>query len=945
MSTRFVAIDLETTGLDPERDVILEVAAVRFESGQVLDEFHRLVQPEAQIPLAVQRLTGLHPDDFEDAEPRADVLEALREFVGEDPLVGQSVGFDLSFLANNGLRFSQPALDTFEMATILVPGSKRYSLGHLIEHLGLDAPATHRALDDAHAHRILFDALVERARRLPPDALNTIIRLARGLDWPILSVFEHAAATPLALGVEKEAARTALPALRPKASHKDVSIDDVEALIAPGGPLASSLDRFEDRPGQRAMLRRVGEAFNLGDHVMVEAGTGTGKSLAYLLPAAAWAITNGWPVVIATNTITLQDQLLENDLPLARSFLGDDLRFCILKGRANYLCRSRFERFTRRDDLDMDAVRTVAKILAWLPSTRTGDKAELMLRPEDGSTWRLVSAEGDACTRDRCRHAERHTCFVHLARARAAASHLVVVNHALLASDVVARMSAAGAGAVLPEHRHLIVDEAHHLEGVATDVLGDRIGQRIITDAAGAIGGGGPGGLPARLRALATLEMDKAKLSALVELIDGLIPSAGQARSEAGSLFDAVTQAAGGESTTQLTTGHRRNQPWMNVEMAWDRTREALASLADAAARAQRGLMPLVGEPTAEPASTRREPNAGARTLSELSGALYAARELVERLDRLISSPQADDITWIQRRFDGVLQLCRAPLHVGEMLETHLFADKEVLVLTSATLRAPDFEFVRDRLSLHEADAIVVDSPFDYSRQVLLCAPPDLPPPGRDDYDAAVARALIGLCGAVGGRTLALFTSHSGLRLAYHAIRGPLGEKGISVIAQGIDGSRHSLLSTLREPTGPTVVLGTRSFWEGVDVPGDALSCLVIARLPFDVPSDPIVAARSNTFEEPFAEFSIPQAILRFRQGFGRLIRSGSDRGVAVVLDSRVRSRRYGEDFLESLPACRRYGGPVAGLPLAARQFLDESDGAPNSTLSDETLKSTQTSN
>ncbi len=437
-------------------------------------------------------------------------------------------------------------------------------------------------------------------------------------------------------------------------------------------------------------------------------------------------------------------------------------------------------------------------------------------------------------------------------------------------------------------------------------------------------GGGGSGGLPARLRKVAALEAALGARESLFELIDPLTFGAASVRREADKLFEAITQTIGGEAATRLTSGSRRNEIWLQVEMAWDRAREELAALTDAAARAQRSILPLVADPFSEPASVSREPGAAARTLSELSGAMYAARELIERLDRLVSAPHADDVTWISRRHDGVIHLCRAPLHVGGALETHLFADKETLVLTSATLRAPDFDFIRERLSLLDADALVVDSPFDYSEQVLLCAPSDLPAPGRGDYDNAVARALISLCTAVEGRTLALFTSHSGLRLAYHAIRGPLGEHGISVIAQGIDGSRHSLLSILREPSGPTVVLGTRSFWEGVDVPGDSLSCLVIARLPFDVPSDPIVSARAETFDEPFEEFSIPQAILRFRQGFGRLIRSRSDRGVAVVLDSRIRSRRYGDEFLQALPACRRFDGPVSEVPLAARNFLNE---------------------
>lgn len=930
--TCYVAIDLETTGLDPERDSILEVAAVRFDAGGVLEEFHRLVQPEAAIPLTISRLTGLTLEDFRDAEPVAQVLRDLRSFVGRDHVVGQSIDFDLQFLANNGLRLEQPAIDTFELATILVPGAPRYGLGDLVAFLGLDAPAVHRALGDAHAHRILFGALVERARRLPPEVLATILRLGAGHDWPLLEVFELARRTPLALGAGRGAPARSTPpdALRPRTGpgsrRVPIDVDAVEGLIAAGGSLARRMERFEDRPGQREMLRRVAEAFNDGDQILIEAGTGTGKSQAYLLPAAAWAMSNGQPVVVATNTITLQDQLLESELPLARSLLGDDLRFCVLKGRANYLCRSRFEQLTKRDDLDLDAVRTVAKIAVWLPTTSTGDRAELMLRPEDGPTWRMVSAEGEACSRDRCRYAASQSCFVNQARARASASHVVVVNHALLASDVEARRSAVGAVAVLPDHRHLVIDEAHHLELAATDALGDEIGQRTIADAAGAIGGGGSGGLATRLRTLAGLIDDRGARADLLARIDPLSFGAAAVRAESTALFDAVGRCMGGDAAVRLSPAMRRGEAWLRVEMAWDRVRAELSALVDAAARVHRELVPVARANGAarDGAQTdaEMEPDAVSRTVAELSGAIHAARELVERVERVVSVPQADDIAWIARRHEGTLSLRRAPLHVGRALETHLFADKETLVLTSATLRAPDFDYVRERLSLPDADAVVVESPFDYTEQVLLCAPSDVPAPGRGDYDAAVARALVPLCTAVEGRTLALFTSHSGLRHVYHAIRGPLGEQGISVVAQGIDGSRHALLSTLRSPSGPTVVLGTRSFWEGVDVPGPALSCLVIARLPFDVPSDPIVAARSETFESPFEQYSVPQAILRFRQGFGRLIRRRTDRGVVVVLDSRIRGRRYGELFLGALPPCRRFDGSVDELPAVARTFL-----------------------
>jgi DNA polymerase-3 subunit epsilon/ATP-dependent DNA helicase DinG len=314
-------------------------------------------------------------------------------------------------------------------------------------------------------------------------------------------------------------------------------------------------------------------------------------------------------------------------------------------------------------------------------------------------------------------------------------------------------------------------------------------------------------------------------------------------------------------------------------------------------------------------------PDAG--LAADLAAAQRDARDLFRGLDRIVADPKPDDVTWVSRGGRERLALHRAPLYVGDLLARRLFGDKETVVLTSATLRAgDDFELVRDRLGLQDGDAAVVASPFDYAAASLLYIPNDIPEPGEAGYGRAVQGALAELAVAVGGRTLVLFTSHSELRAAYHAIRGPLGERGISVLGQGLDGSRTSLLSGFRDPNVKSMLLGTRSFWEGIDVPGPALSCLVIARLPFEVPTDPVFAARSETFDEPFYDYAVPRAVLRFRQGFGRLIRTVQDRGVVIVLDRRALTKPYGRVFLDALPPIRRRFGPIHAAASTAERFL-----------------------
>ncbi len=916
-ATTYVSLDLETTGLNPDRDAIIEVGAVKFGDGRVLGEFTSLVQPGVALSHRIEQLTGIRAADLVGAPPIGPVLAELATFVGDATVLGHNVAFDLGFLRRAGWTPRGDALDTHELATILAPDAKRFGLGALASYLALDADPNHRALPDARTGQKLFEALVERARRLPPATLAALDRLCAGSAWPAGRVFRAAAADPLPATLPRPLPPVVGGTLSAAARPAPIDADALGALASPRGALAHDLPGYEDRPGQQAMLREVARALNDGDQVLIEAGTGTGKSLAYLLPAAAYALANGTPVVVSTHTITLQDQLVGKDLPLVRALLGGGLRFALVKGRDNYLCRSRLDDLAARDDLDVDGVRALAKLLVWAPATTTGDRAELALRPEDERTWRLASAIGGQCSGERCAYAARGECWLHRARSQAFASHVVVVNHALLASDMVS--GGAGYG-ILPPYKHLIVDEAHHLEGVATEVLSFSAGRGALLDAVAELAARGRGTLGARLTtALELLRMaapTRAAASALLDTVARLSGHRPAADAAIARLFDGLAAFLSTSDDRRivdrrLTEAERHSPDWAAVEQAWDDARTALAAMSDDARRLQGGLVALEADLA----------DAGP-LVAELRSAAVALEALVDGLDRAIGAPRADDVVWASSDGQGRQALHVAPLEVGPTLARHLFADKDTVVLTSATLRAPDFDFVRDRLRLPDAADLVVESPFDYAAQALLFVPTDMPEPNRPDYQRALDRALISLGQAMGGRMLVLFTSHAALRESYHAVRAPLGEAGITVIGQGLDGSRHALLTTFKDPDTPTVLLGTRSFWEGIDVPGDALSCLVITRLPFDVPTDPLFAARSERLEDAFHELSVPQALLRFRQGVGRLIRTRADRGVIAILDGRVTAKRYGRTFLDAVPDCTRRFGPLADLPHAARDWM-----------------------
>lgn len=944
MSRVYVALDLETTGLNPDRDAIIEIGVVRFKDDQVLDTWSSLVNPGRSLPYRIQQLTGITQAQLSAAPALSEVRPALVRCVGDAPVVGHNIGFDLGFLRRHGLLMANPAVDTFELASILVPYAARYSLGTLAEHLGIHFPTRHRALDDARAAKDLFLALLNRAADLDLKTIQEINRLAARTDWALKAVFrdiERDRSRSFAMssigqqlwakgGFENGSIGLLLnqgdevEPLRPQGRPRPLDADALAAMLAAGGLMARSFPGYEYRPQQVAMLRTVAEAFNAGGHWLVEAGTGTGKSMAYLLPAIHYAVANGRRVVISTNTINLQDQLYAKDLPDLQKILPFEFRAAVLKGRSNYLCRRRLEAMRQREDLTTDEVRVMAKVLAWLPTTTSGDVAELNLMQHEQGIWAKLSGDPETCQPETCAHCER--CFFYRAHDRAASAHVLVVNHALLLSDL------ALEGRALPDYQHLIIDEAHHLEARTTEQLGFDVTQAqmagLLTALSHRVGFDRPGGFLAEIaNAVQGSKLPDAARREIQGAIDALHTTVDRAQQQLSNLFNVLTQCLDelverrGQPATydlqiRLTSGFRAQPAWSNVEVAWTDLGLALDEL-------YRGLDRLY-KPLAE--SDESVLLRATEWVAELTGYRRRVGELIEQLNAILCEPKPDGIYWIGvDTRDENMTLHAAPLHVAPLLQSKLFSQKECIILTSATLRAgDDFDFIKERLGLWDVRELAVGSPFDYVRSTLLYLPTDIPEPGEPYYQKTLERALIELCKATRGRTLVLFTSHSQLQATYKAISQPLGEAGIAVLGQGLDGSRSQLLETFKAAEG-SVLLGTRSFWEGIDVVGEALSCLAIARLPFDVPNDPVFAARSEYFDEPFSQFAVPQAILRFRQGFGRLIRSQTDRGVVVILDKRIMTKSYGRLFLGALPQCTMRRGVLADLPQAATQWLSHS--------------------
>ena len=848
--------------------------------------------------------------------------------------VAHNAAFDLGFLRENGIELGSRFCDTFELAYLVRPAAKGYSLSQLARQLSVDPGHSHRALDDAHTARAVFLTLLPELARVGPSLLGEFRRLSRESGWNISALLDAAedsidlqltSPTTTAIGgVDSRELRSRLSRPPPiQAGDDEYPIDPaaISDALSSGSPFSDCIPNFEERDEQIEMAAAIAETVNRGGRLMVEAGTGVGKSLAYLLPVAQYATKNGQRVVVSTNTINLQEQLVTKDLPMVKEALAaidpgaaDEFRFSSLKGRANYLCFKRWERERRSSNLDEARARMIAKTTGWVAKTETGDRAELNVGPSHfASAWNAMSAQRAF----ECPARAGGPCFLQAARSKAEASHVVVVNHSLLISDLVS------GGSAIPDYDVLIIDEAHHLEDVATDQLTYTFGQGDIDETFSDLLA--EAGLLFRVQAaLNDSEMGEGDRDVAERSLERVQVASPRLRDEMRSLLrivGSVLAPAQGEFQPQYDTQVRilpRNrdaaeweavlQLWSNVSILLSEVSVPLSEIAE-----------LVRRSIPDTAGTKDAMH------SDLVQVQIALKRFSDEAGEMISEPAEGGIYWVNfRRQSSEVTLNSAPLDVGPDLQERLYKEKRAIVMTSATMSTDgSLDHSAERLGFEQSRHLVLGSPFNYSELALLYTPPSLPHPNSPQFQQAVESAISEAAGAAQGSTMALFTSHGALRNTARAIRSDLESQDIQVLSQGLDGPPQLLAeSFLEEPR--SVLLGTSSFWQGVDFAGDSLTVLVITRLPFTVPSDPIFQARSEQYgDEAFPKYAVPQAILKFRQGFGRLIRSSTDRGVAIVLDSRLTNSRYGRRFINSLPRMTVTNGKGQGTPAVVRRWLE----------------------
>ncbi len=769
----------------------------------------------------------------------------------------------------------------------------------------------------------VIQAAVDSAEVLIHNHPSGILRPS-GAD---LSVASQAASSGLGFYIVNNAVTEIYVVAEPvlTAKKKPIDPDCAASFLSREGPLARLSSDYEERCEQMELAAACASAFNEGKVAMLEAGTGVGKSFAYLIPAALWSLENKDRVVVSTATINLQQQLIEKDIPLVRKIIDRDFKAVLVKGRGNYLCRRRLAAVLQEGDFFSEDEEALKLIASWSETTSDGSRSDLSFLPPE-PLWSRICSEADACLGMRCPY--HSACFVIKARKEAASASILVVNHHLLFADLEARYSGSGydSTAVLPPFHLIVFDEAHAIESAATSFFSESMSRFSILRQLNHFIPDRKRKAPARLDILEALSSDKeaaqsarAAVPKTKRALESL-EEAALAMCENGFSFRI-------SGKTALSAGAKN--VFRQAETLW----KSLSLFCTAMRSVFDGIDEDGAESSWEGKVAVRRLEATASLLEgflswdkDLSSVFWIERNsyLQPRGGKGKAKEKAEPRTVSYPKF------IRTPLSVAETMKDAVFDPFRTVVCVSATLRvANDFGFWMHRsgASLVEKERLlsgVYPSPFLYSSNVLLALPEGIPLPDEAGFQPAVERLVPDLIGAASGSSLVLFTSYDSMRSCCRAARALLATSGLRILCQGED-DRARLLQAFREDAS-SVLFATDSFWEGIDAPGETLRHVIIAKLPFRVPNNPVFEARCERIEErggsSFMELSVPDAVIKFRQGFGRLMRRKTDRGVVTVLDRRITARRYGRIFLESIPETQVTRGQAQEVLRSINSFL-----------------------
>ncbi|MGI6606304.1 MAG: helicase C-terminal domain-containing protein [Peptococcia bacterium] len=934
MNFDWAFVDLETTGLNCHRDEVIEVAATICRHDGSRELFETLVKPSVAVPPQITFLTGINDEMLLNAPLPQELYGKLSALLSGKVIVAHNAPFDLGFLQVM-LRETLPNLwiDTIELTKILFPNLSSYSLRYLTRYFQLDTCPVHRASADTDALEQLFFYLLKRAEALTLREVQDIYCFLQDEEKGLAVFFNEILkekiksynfAQPLPQEglkqqIEQLAGQMSLKQAPKEHGKKDLPSWDPQELVRmflPQGAIANGFSEYQERPEQIQMMKAVAKVFSQERYLLVEAGTGVGKSLAYLVPALTWALSQQEKVVVATHTIALQEQLWHSDIAFLRQNLPFSFQAAILKGRGNYFCLHKWKAVKdSAATLNWNEKVLMARLANWLNQEQSGDRDSINLRGWEAEVFRQLASTRETCLGAQCPFYE--DCFYQQAREKAQAADLLIVNHSLLLSDVKIEAS------FLPAYHYLIIDEAHHLEEEGTKQFTDVFSlldfQKRISYLLKKKETFFKPGLSFIWSNYAALP--KEIYPEVKEIIKEIESCAKTLQLKSEEIVESITVPR--SETIRVNLDTRQDAWWQSLTLLFDNlmasTDELLLQLTRLANRLSEDCSEAGWE----------------NSLKDLR--VYQA-ELKEDLDlvkRFFHSLEDNVVYWLEyelKRKEILLNL--SPLNIAELFRDQLFADKTTVVLTSATLCiAEDFGFLTQQYGLPEelVDTLKIHSPFLYDEQSLLLIDNSLPDPahtGEEAYNQALEEALCAILQATGGRTLVLFTSHKQLQNMYNALKGTLQEKGWEIYADGINGHRSTLLAELKNNPA-AIVFGANTFWEGINLPGSSLTSVVMVRLPFWPPNMPMVEARIEALQKEgkdgFYHYSLPQAVLRFRQGYGRLIRTINDCGVVAVLDNRLLKKQYGKVFLNSLPQQKYISGNTQKIVENIKEWLKRS--------------------
>lgn len=937
MNDKFVVIDIETTGnVAKKGDRIIQIGLVVVEHGEIIEQFSSFINPEQEIPAFIQQFTGITHEMVTDAPTFSSIAPKVMEYLNGAYFVAHNVPFDLSFIQNelemSGYdHFFGPTIDTVELSRLLLPTAESYKLNHLAEQLNFEHDRPHQADSDSEVTAELLLFLIKKLKNLPLLTLQQLKPMIKKFDSALEVIIETFINDKLTSAILKndgqleEFRQLVLRKQELKIEHEPYAeienfqdeINEIETR------LLKKFDRFEIREGQKEMMGYIDDALSTNQHLLVEAGTGTGKSLAYLLPGLYYAKKYETSLVISTHTVQLQQQLLERDMKILKETVPFSFRTAVLKGRSHYLCLRKFEqKLLDHFDDNYDIVLSKAQILVWLTETEDGDVEQINL-PSGGKVfWNEVQSDATTCIGKHCPWFSR--CFYHQARNRAYGADLIITNHALLFTDMTQDHQ------LIPSYKQVIVDEAHHMEEVASDFLGIKSDYFSFSQLFSRIGTIHTNDLLHKL--FSVQEELGLNLHTSFESLDDLL---NDLKFEIDDCFRQLYAVVVNKMSVAKNEVGRKSFRYFPNEMGG----EGWRGIQEVVYRVQmfsNEVLKLMKKITDEFSLIEDELNfLQTGVITQFKSVHASLSEEKGKLEELLLQYDPNYVYWIEVDAKGARNatfLYCKPIEVADILSETFFSKKSSVVLTSATLTVKNsFNYIVKRLGLGDFGVTtkMIESPFNYEEQVQLMIPttiPNIKDVDEKEYIYEIVISILDIARITRGRMLVLFTSYDMLRKAFYELKDFITNEEFILIGQGItSGSRAKLTKNFKQ-FDQAILFGTSSFWEGVDIPGEDLSCLVIVRLPFSPPDNPVFQAKSEKLKEigksPFMDLSLPQAIIRFKQGFGRLIRSTNDRGVVFVFDRRITGTRYGKSFIQSLPEVPVHEKPLHKLLYELKNWL-----------------------